>query len=68
LHPVSVGLLGVHLIKVDEVRVTSADPDKPSPVTGCVLRLGSGTGTSVFVAGGTVVRASDQNISVTSPC
>jgi hypothetical protein len=67
--PVTIDVLpGVPAIKTVAVRVVSADPAKPSPASGCALRLGSGGGTSVFVAGGKVMRISDQNITVTSPC
>ncbi|RCG28235.1 hypothetical protein DQ384_24190 [Sphaerisporangium album] len=67
--PVTIDVLpGVSAIKVAEVRVTSADPATPGPAVTCVLRLGGGAGTSVFVAEGKVLRVSDQNVTVTSPC
>lgn len=67
--PVTIDVLpGVPAIKAVKVRVASADPAKASPISECALRLGSGAGTSLFVVHGKVLRASDQNITVTSPC
>lgn len=67
-NPVDFGLLGMSVIEVTQVRLTSADPAKPSPATRCVLRLGSNAGTSLFVMAGHVIRVSDQNVTVSSPC
>jgi hypothetical protein len=66
--PVSFGFLGMSAIKTVQVRLASADPAKPPPTSECVLRLGSNAGTSLFVAGGRVIRVSDQNVTVLSPC
>ncbi|MEA5364151.1 hypothetical protein VA596_31775 [Amycolatopsis sp., V23-08] len=66
--PVDFGVLGTSVISVPEVRLSSADPTKPSPAAGCVLRLGGNAGTSLFVVGGRVIRVSDQNVTVSSSC
>ncbi|MEU0535827.1 hypothetical protein [Amycolatopsis tolypomycina] len=66
--PVDFGLLGTSVIRAPEVRLSPADPAKPAPATGCVLRLGGNAGTSLFVAGGRVIRVSDQNVTVSSSC
>jgi hypothetical protein len=66
--PVSFGFLGMSAIKTVQVRLASADPAKPPPTGECVLRLGSNAGTSLFVAEGRVIRVSDQNVTVLSPC
>jgi len=65
--PFAIGL-GLGTIKADRVRLSAADPSKPSPVSGCVLRLGSNGGTSLFVVNGRVMRLSDQNITVVAAC
>ncbi|ACZ86514.1 hypothetical protein [Streptosporangium roseum] len=66
--PVDFGLLGMSAIRVTRVRLASADPAEPPPAAGCVLRLGSNAGTSLFVVEGHVMRLSDQNVTVSSPC
>jgi hypothetical protein len=67
--PVTVDVLpGVPAITAIEVRVTSVDPVKPSPASGCILRLGDVAGTSLFMIDRKVLRVSDQNVIVTSPC
>ena len=65
---VDFGLLGISAIRTAQVRLISADPDKPIAAAGCVIRLGSNAGTSLFIVDGYVVRVSDQNATVTSPC
>jgi hypothetical protein len=66
--PVDFGLLGMSAIRVTPVRLSSADPARPSPAAGCVLRLGGSAGTSLFMVEGRVIRLSDQNVAVSSPC
>jgi hypothetical protein len=66
--PVDFGVFGTSVIRVLEVGVLSANPAKPSPATGYVLRLGGKAGTSLFVVGGRVIRVFDQNVTVSSPC
>jgi hypothetical protein len=68
-HPVTVDALpGVPAIKVVEVLLSPADPAGPNSAAGCALRLGGGAGTSLFMVDGKVLRVSDQNVMVTSPC
>ncbi|HET6706454.1 hypothetical protein [Amycolatopsis sp.] len=62
------GVLGTTVVRAPEVRLSSADPAKPSPATGRVPRLGGNAGTSLLVAGGRVIRVSDQNVTVSSSC
>lgn len=59
---------GIPIIQVVEVRPISADPTKPLPVTGCVLRFGAANGTSLLLTDGIVWRVADQNIIVSSRC
>ncbi|MGW5740996.1 hypothetical protein [Amycolatopsis sp. NPDC003861] len=66
--PVAFGVLGTTVIRAPEVRLSSADPANPAPAPGCVLRLGGNAGTSLFIAGGRVIRVSDQNVTVSSSC
>jgi hypothetical protein len=66
--PVDFDVFGTTVLRAPEVRLSSADPAKPSPSTGCVLRLGGNAGTSLFIAGGRVLRVSDQNVTVSSSC
>ncbi|MEU5691834.1 hypothetical protein [Actinosynnema sp. NPDC020468] len=66
--PVEFGVLGMSVIRVTPARLAAADPGAPAPTTDCVLRLGGNAGTSLFVVHGAVVRVSDQNVTVYSPC
>lgn len=66
--PVEFGVMGMSVIRVTPVRLEPADPTKPLSASGCVLRLGSNAGTSLFVVDHAVLRLSDQNAQATSPC